>query len=149
RPQHARDDVEQRRLPRAVGPDETEHLAAPRVQRDAVEGADATELLGDVLDDERGWLAHVAGSSWAWPEPIAAGAAIVGSLRRPCQDAPPAFTAGGRCRRFRAVAAPAHTHVELLPLQHEPAHRVVADAIRTRLALGELRPGDRLPPERV
>jgi DNA-binding FadR family transcriptional regulator len=47
------------------------------------------------------------------------------------------------------VAASAHTHVELLPLQHEPAHRVVADAIRTRLALGELRPGDRLPPERV
>ena len=47
------------------------------------------------------------------------------------------------------MAAPAHTHVELVPLQHERAHRAVADAIRTRLAVGELRPGDRLPPERV
>jgi DNA-binding FadR family transcriptional regulator len=35
------------------------------------------------------------------------------------------------------------------PLEHQRAHRVVADAIRGRLAQGELRPGDRLPPERV
>jgi len=47
------------------------------------------------------------------------------------------------------VTAPAHAHVEIVPVEHRPAHSAVADAIRGRLASGELRPGDRLPPERV
>ncbi len=60
-----------------------------------------------------------------------------------------AFPAGAGCPRFRAVPSSAHAGVRLAPLEHQPAHRVVADAIRGRLAQGELRPGDRLPPERV
>ncbi len=41
------------------------------------------------------------------------------------------------------------TDVQIDPVRQQPAHRVVADAIRSRLAVGELRPGDRLPPERA
>ena len=42
----ARDDVEQRGLAGAVGPDEAEDLAGPHVERDAVERPDAAEAAG-------------------------------------------------------------------------------------------------------
>jgi DNA-binding FadR family transcriptional regulator len=41
------------------------------------------------------------------------------------------------------------TDVDIPPVRQPPTHRVVADAIRNRLALGEIRPGDRLPSERA
>ena len=44
---HAVQAVEQRRLPGAVGPDEADRLAAVDLDRDVVEGDDATEALAD------------------------------------------------------------------------------------------------------
>ena len=46
----ARHDVDERRLPGAVGPDQPEDLAARELQVDAVDGLDALEMHLDVGD---------------------------------------------------------------------------------------------------
>ena len=50
------DDVEQRGLAGAVGPDDGEQLAAVDLEADAVDGHQAAEALGHVLEDEEGHL---------------------------------------------------------------------------------------------
>ena len=49
-PHHAGDAVEHRRLACAVGADQAEDLAAVQVERDAVEGDDASEADGHITD---------------------------------------------------------------------------------------------------
>ena len=49
----SRDDVEGRRLARAVGPDQAEDLTLGDVERDVVEGDDAPEAASEVLDGEQ------------------------------------------------------------------------------------------------
>src|SRR5690606_12781028 len=50
----AGDDVDERRLARAVGADEREDLARAHVERDVAEGGDVTEAARDALDLEHG-----------------------------------------------------------------------------------------------
>jgi hypothetical protein len=50
---HARDDVEKRRLARAVGPDEGHHLARLDAKRDAVEGHHSTEADAELAYFEK------------------------------------------------------------------------------------------------
>src|SRR5699024_6293375 len=49
---HSGDDLPQRRLPRAVLPDQTVHRARPHLEVDAVEDLDAEELLADPGGDQ-------------------------------------------------------------------------------------------------
>ena len=62
--QEAGDEVEQRRLAGAVGPDEPEDLARVRAsKRDVVDGGDAAEALGDAADLEHDGVASAGRST--------------------------------------------------------------------------------------
>ena len=69
----ARDEVEECRLPRAVGADETEQLAAAQLEMGVVDGDQAPEGLGDVVDPEDKVVAkpfsslHLRAACAGWP----------------------------------------------------------------------------------
>ena len=60
--------LQQRRLARAVVPDDAEHLALLDVERDVVEGDELVEVVappaGDELLERVGPVAMAAGTSW-------------------------------------------------------------------------------------
>jgi hypothetical protein len=65
RSDEAADDVEQRGLAGAVGPDEAEHLAVADVERHGVEGLEAAERDADVAHTEQRLAAARAGRGGA------------------------------------------------------------------------------------
>ena len=68
-PHEAGHDVEERRLARAVGTDETDDGAARNDEVDAVEGDDAAEGLGDAAHVEDGRLARAGAGGHALAQP--------------------------------------------------------------------------------
>src|SRR5207249_11762932 len=63
RPIEARDEIEQRRLPRSVRPDETDQLVGGDRERDVVDGHDAAEALAQLAECQQGGRAHARRSS--------------------------------------------------------------------------------------
>ncbi len=68
RAQVARDQVEERRLPRAVGTDEAEDLALGYVEADVLHGEDTAEVLPQRADGERDGHGILRSKSWRRPE---------------------------------------------------------------------------------
>jgi hypothetical protein len=93
RPEQGREHLDRRRLPRAVGAEEGEDLAAPDVERDVVDGGELAEAADDVLhanDRFRGahvpFLCLAAGARVPARSPRAADSCLV--LTRRCPAAP-------------------------------------------------------------
>ena len=78
----AGDDVEQRRLARAVRPDQTGDLAGARVEVDVGERAVAAELDGDLLGDEQARRPSCGRDRSSPDEPRSMLAQVVGGERR-------------------------------------------------------------------
>ena len=135
-----------RRLPRPVGPEEGEDLAAPDVERDVVDGGDVAELLDEMLDADDGRVVHegTAGGGRSARRcererrrNLEVGEPLRHSPRARCrsiiQVSPTA-----RCDFPRPASAPSRDHLLHGLRAHRPDRRLVA-TLAALLALGSHR----------